>query len=90
MKLHEYFAEPGALTVSELSKRIGAPSAMQVRQWQHGYNDRRPSPAYSRMLEEVTEGKVMRWDTRPDDWHLIWPELRKRKGAPAIPEKAGV
>ena len=86
MKLHEYFALDGALTVNELSKRIGAPGAAQVRQWQHGYNDRRPSPAYSRKLEEVTGGKVMRWDTRPDDWHLIWPELRKRKAAPAKAE----
>jgi DNA-binding transcriptional regulator YdaS (Cro superfamily) len=41
-------------------------------------------------VESATKGAVMRWDLRPDDWHLIWPELRKRKDAPAIPEKAGV
>lgn len=27
-------------------------------------------------IEKATEGKVTRKDLRPDDWHLIWPELR--------------
>ena len=36
-------------------------------------------------IEEHTG--VKRWDLRPDDWHRHWPELRKRKGAPPIPEK---
>lgn len=84
MKLTAYLQCDGALTVTELAKRIGAPSAVQVRQWQHGYNDRRPSPSYSRKIEEATSGQVMRWDTRPDDWFEIWPELRKRKDAPPI------
>lgn len=35
-------------------------------------------------LEEATKGAVMRWDLRPDDWHEIWPELKRRKDAPAI------
>lgn len=35
-------------------------------------------------LEKATKGAVMRWDLRPDDWHLIWPELRRRKDAPAV------
>lgn len=26
-------------------------------------------------IERVTEGAVTRQDLRPDDWHLIWPEL---------------
>lgn len=33
-------------------------------------------------IEGSTKGAVMRWDLRPDDWHLIWPELAKRKDAP--------
>jgi hypothetical protein len=25
-----------------------------------------------------------RWQQRPDDWHLIWPELIGTEGAPAV------
>jgi hypothetical protein len=28
----------------------------------------------------------MRWDLRPHDWHLIWPELVDMTGAPEIAE----
>lgn len=30
-------------------------------------------------------GYAARWDLRPKDWHLIWPELVGSLGAPAIP-----
>lgn len=26
-------------------------------------------------IERATSGQVTRRDLRPDDWHLIWPEL---------------
>lgn len=26
-------------------------------------------------IEKATAGQVTRRDLRPDDWHLIWPEL---------------
>jgi len=29
----------------------------------------------------------MRWDLRPNDWHEIWPEFIRRKGAPPVPTK---
>jgi DNA-binding transcriptional regulator YdaS (Cro superfamily) len=35
-------------------------------------------------IEIATGGDVMRWDLRPNDWHAIWPELRKHKNAPAL------
>lgn len=38
------------------------------------------------LLERHTAGKVMRWDMRPADWHLIWPELIGRPGAPEVPQ----
>lgn len=31
---------------------------------------------------------VKLWDARPDDWHLIWPELIGTDGAPAIKQPA--
>lgn len=33
-------------------------------------------------IEIATKGQVMRWDLRPD-WRQIWPDLARRKSAPA-------
>lgn len=35
-------------------------------------------------LELATDRAVRRWDLRPGDWHLIWPELIGLEGAPAL------
>lgn len=75
MNLHSYFQLPSALTVSELRERIGAKSDAQIRQWQHGYADRRPSPENCLSIERATDGMVTRQDLRPDDYWLIWPDL---------------
>lgn len=37
-------------------------------------------------IERATGGAVRRWDLRPADWHLIWPELAGTDGAPDVPE----
>lgn len=37
-------------------------------------------------VEEESGKRLRRWHLRTADWHLIWPELVKTKGAPAIPE----
>lgn len=34
---------------------------------------------------EHTLGVVTRRDMRPDDWHLIWPELQQHPDAPKEP-----
>jgi DNA-binding transcriptional regulator YdaS (Cro superfamily) len=88
MNLRDYLASDGALTVGQLSAAIGAKSDMQVRQWQHGYADRVPGPAYCVEIERATEGRVRRWDLRPGDWHRIWPELIDAEGAPQIAKAA--
>ena len=75
MRLNDYFREPGALTVAELRTAIGAKGDAQIRQWQHGYADRIPSPENCVAIERATSGAVTRRDLRPDDWHRIWPEL---------------
>jgi hypothetical protein len=31
-------------------------------------------------------GGPSRFDSRPSDWHLIWPELIGAEGAPAVPQ----
>lgn len=34
------------------------------------------SPIRAVQIEEATDRLVTRQEMRPDDWHLIWPELR--------------
>lgn len=89
MNLREYLKTKGSLTVGQLAKAVGVKSDQQVRQWQHGYRDRQPSPEYCVAIERATEGDVRRWDLRPDDWHKIWPELIEHPEAPAQPETNG-
>lgn len=75
MTLDEYLSQPGSLTVSQLRAAIGAKSDAQVRQWQHGYGARSPGPVYCVAIERATDGAVTRRELRPDDAHLIWPDL---------------
>jgi DNA-binding transcriptional regulator YdaS (Cro superfamily) len=88
MTLNDYLRAPGSLTVSELRAAIGVKSDAQIRQWQHGYNDRTPSPENCTAIEQATGRAVMRWHLRPDDWHRIWPELIGQPGSPAVQEQA--
>jgi DNA-binding transcriptional regulator YdaS (Cro superfamily) len=84
MHLDTYLHRDDALSIAELRTRIGVKSDMQIRQWRHGYAGRQPSPQLAVALEQATGGMVRRWDSRPDDWHLIWPELIGAEGAPSI------
>lgn len=79
MNLNEYFDTPGALTPKELCAAAGIKNPDQLRQWRHGYSGRRPGAANCVAIEKATDGKVTRKDLRPDDWHLIWPELKARR-----------
>lgn len=36
-------------------------------------------------IERESEHAVRRWDLRPDDWHMHWPELVGAVGAPSVP-----
>ncbi|CAN7341867.1 helix-turn-helix domain-containing protein [Acidovorax sp. LjRoot74] len=55
-----------------LAKAIDVAPAI-VHQWRGGL---RPVPVqHCLAIERATEGAVTRRDLRPDDWHLIWPEL---------------
>lgn len=49
---------------------------------------REASPALAVVIERESNQQVRRWDLRPDDWHLIWPELIGTEGAPPIPQEA--
>jgi DNA-binding transcriptional regulator YdaS (Cro superfamily) len=55
-----------------LARLIGV-SPPTVQQWANGS---RPVPLDRCVrIEQVTNGAVTRKDLRPNDWHLIWPEL---------------
>lgn len=38
---------------------------------------RAASPILASAIERATSGAVTRQSLRPEDWHLIWPELAK-------------
>lgn len=87
MTLDEFFTQPDAPSMAAFSRRINI-NPDQVRQWRHAYGDRRPNSQTCVLLEEATEGKVMRWDLWPTDWHKNWPELKDHPAAPPIPVEA--
>lgn len=88
MDLDTFLKQPGSMSTAELARRIGVKHVAQVNQWRNPNQDRRPDAANCVAIEKATGGAVHRWDLRPDDWHLIWPELKKVKGAPAIKAEA--
>lgn len=68
---------------ARLAKSMGK-SASFVTQMAHG---KRPVPAlHAVAIERDTGGQVRRWDMRPEDWHLLWPNLIGTEGAPAPAE----
>ena len=45
------------------------------------------APALARRIHEIDPAFLLQ-DLRPDDWHLIWPELIGVDGSPAAQQKA--
>lgn len=41
------------------------------------------SPALAKQFNQA-DPEALLWDLRPDDWHLIWPELIGSTGAPEV------
>ncbi|WKU18757.1 transcriptional regulator [Advenella alkanexedens] len=61
----------GGVTAFAKALNIGAPT---VANWA---SKKQPVPIIRCVqIEEVTAGMVTRKQLRPDDWWLIWPELR--------------
>lgn len=78
MNLKQYIQSGRGLAAS-LAERLGV-SQSYLSQMTGGIAPISPERCVA--IEQATDGAVMRWDLRPDDWHLIWPELKKRKDAP--------
>lgn len=81
MKLTEYIRETRG-NATALAATLGV-SLSQLSQMAAGTCPISPQRAVE--IDRATGGKVRRWDCRPRDWHLIWPELIAAPGAPRIP-----
>jgi DNA-binding transcriptional regulator YdaS (Cro superfamily) len=80
MNLNQFLSS--RMSAAELARRMSL-SAVLISQWRNGV---RPIPVERcAAIELATGGLVARWDLRPADWHLIWPELAERPDAPALP-----
>lgn len=81
MKLNDYTAKRGQK--SALAAEMRMPPQL-IGQWANGH---RPVPIqHCVAIERATNGAVTRRDLRPDDWHLIWPELAESEpNPPAAP-----
>lgn len=78
MKLSEYLGSHQRGAKARLAAKIGA-HASDLSDWISGS---RPVPVHRcPSIERATAGAVTRRDLRPDDWHLIWPELAAQSKA---------
>ncbi len=72
MLLKNHLSTAGRGSASLLGREIGV-SPVLISQWANGD---RPVPVERCVaIERATKGVVTRRDLRPNDWHLIWPEL---------------
>lgn len=73
MELATYLKQEGHGAVTRLAKAIGAHGS-DVSDWA---NKKRPVPVRSAVaIEAFTGGAVSRQELRPDDFWLLWPDLK--------------
>lgn len=85
MRLRQYLDLPSTPRgeAARIARAIDVHPVM-VSQWAAG---KEIPVARCAPLEKVIGGAVMRWDMRPHDWRVHWPELIGADGAPV--ETAG-
>ena len=66
---------------SRVAKELGV-TVQAVCFWRDG--KRETPPEHLAILEGLCRGVVRRWHMRPNDWHLIWPELVGQVGSPKV------
>lgn len=69
----------------DFAKKLGI-TAVYLSQLASRQDDRLPSPSLCVRIEAESSKAVTRPELRPDDWHLIWPELIGADGSPPVPE----
>jgi DNA-binding transcriptional regulator YdaS (Cro superfamily) len=96
MKLAPFLKTLPRGAAATLAGQVGI-STVYLSQLAVGQGGREPSPELCVRIENATLKQVRRWDLRPTDWHLIWPELitdhdapkRAANDEPAAGESAG-
>jgi DNA-binding transcriptional regulator YdaS (Cro superfamily) len=79
MNLKSYISQGQRGTAAKLAAALGvSPSYLS----QMASGDAPISPERCVEIEQETRGEVSRLDLRPDDWHRIWPELKRRRKHP--------
>ncbi|WP_462387264.1 YdaS family helix-turn-helix protein [Acidovorax sp. Q11] len=82
MDLIAYFAQHHGAQAA-LARALGVPQSLPSAWAAVDSRKRRPVPIERCCAIEVaTCGAVTRRELRPDDWHLIWPELANAGGRP--------
>lgn len=81
MRLRDYLKP---MSTDELAEFAGLVRASVGHLKNVGYGYKPCSPALASAIERYSGRAVMRWELCPDDWHEVWPELKRRKDAPAI------
>lgn len=84
MTLREFLDGLARGGVTEFAGKVGV-STVYLQQIAARQDGREPSPELSVRIERESGSDVRRWDVRPTDWWLIWPELIGAEGAPAVP-----
>ncbi len=81
MELKDFTSKLPHGGVGAFALKVGI-STIYLSQLAARQNNREPSPELCVVIERESGGAVTRKDLRPDDWHLIWPELAKPKRTP--------
>lgn len=66
--------------ISEFAAKAGI-SSVYLSQLSAEQDGRVPSPELCVVIWEKSDGLVTRQELRPNDWHLIWPELKEKATA---------
>lgn len=78
MDLRQYLDSTPRGGATALASLIGI-SPVYLHQLAARQDGRKPSPELCVQIEKLTDSAVTRQALRPDDWHLIWPELAEPK-----------
>lgn len=73
-------------TQAEVARVLGYSDRRNVTNWVKGVQPF--PPMHCTTIHRATKGEIARWDLRPFDWWLIWPELVGADGAPECPTEA--
>jgi DNA-binding transcriptional regulator YdaS (Cro superfamily) len=68
-------------SLSKLALEIGV-SKQLMNHWARGISE--VPVVHCVKIESISQGVVMRWDLRPNDWWQIWPELIAHPDAPVL------